>query len=182
MPHGCPRRIVFWWDGPRPEGIKLPPVVAALQARGDFDVRCCITGQHRELRGKRWMRWRPKCCAASCARTSVLRGFPSRTKIAAMLQTAHRSPAASGLLQTNPALAAPYRLGAGRTSIQIARRVGVVVFRSSRVACHPSPNSPVAIAQLNATLSAACLARAPTAVGPAQNPARPTMIGRTAGL
>lgn len=35
--------------GTRPEGIKLAPVVAALRTNEDFAVRCCITGQHRDL-------------------------------------------------------------------------------------------------------------------------------------
>lgn len=38
--------IVF---GTRPEAIKLFPVVQALQARGDLDVRTCVTAQHRGL-------------------------------------------------------------------------------------------------------------------------------------
>ncbi len=36
--------------GTRPEAIKMAPVVKALEKRpGDFDVRVCLTGQHREL-------------------------------------------------------------------------------------------------------------------------------------
>ncbi|MBI1321551.1 MAG: UDP-N-acetylglucosamine 2-epimerase (non-hydrolyzing) [Candidatus Hydrogenedens sp.] len=36
--------------GTRPEAIKMAPVVLALQARPDiFEVRVCLTGQHREL-------------------------------------------------------------------------------------------------------------------------------------
>src|ERR1700754_3209230 len=35
--------------GTRPEAIKLFPVVAALKARGDLDVRTCVTAQHRGL-------------------------------------------------------------------------------------------------------------------------------------
>lgn len=35
--------------GTRPEGIKLAPVVAALQADPRFQVQLCVTGQHREM-------------------------------------------------------------------------------------------------------------------------------------
>jgi UDP-N-acetylglucosamine 2-epimerase len=36
--------------GTRPEAIKMAPVVAALRARpDDFDVRVCVTAQHRDL-------------------------------------------------------------------------------------------------------------------------------------
>ncbi|MDF7775430.1 UDP-N-acetylglucosamine 2-epimerase (non-hydrolyzing) [Sphingomonas sp. AOB5] len=35
--------------GTRPEAIKLFPVVAAMKARGDLDVRTCVTAQHRGL-------------------------------------------------------------------------------------------------------------------------------------
>ena len=35
--------------GTRPEGIKLAPVAAALNARGDLDVRVALTGQHTDL-------------------------------------------------------------------------------------------------------------------------------------
>lgn len=36
--------------GTRPEGIKLAPVIRALAARpGDFEVRLCVTGQHRDM-------------------------------------------------------------------------------------------------------------------------------------
>lgn len=36
--------------GTRPEAIKMAPVVAALKARpGRFDVRVCVTAQHREM-------------------------------------------------------------------------------------------------------------------------------------
>ena len=38
--------IVF---GTRPEAIKMAPVVAALQARPDFETRVCVTAQHREM-------------------------------------------------------------------------------------------------------------------------------------
>ncbi|MBC9030932.1 UDP-N-acetylglucosamine 2-epimerase (non-hydrolyzing) [Sphingomonas sp. JC676] len=38
--------VVF---GTRPEAIKLFPVVHALQARDDLDVRTCVTAQHRGL-------------------------------------------------------------------------------------------------------------------------------------
>lgn len=35
--------------GTRPEGIKLAPVVQALAKRAAFDVKLCVTGQHREM-------------------------------------------------------------------------------------------------------------------------------------
>ncbi len=35
--------------GTRPEGIKLAPVYRALNAHPGFEVRLCVTGQHREL-------------------------------------------------------------------------------------------------------------------------------------
>ncbi|MBL7076034.1 MAG: UDP-N-acetylglucosamine 2-epimerase (non-hydrolyzing) [Kiritimatiellae bacterium] len=38
--------VVF---GTRPEAIKLAPVVQALKANGQMDVRICVTAQHREM-------------------------------------------------------------------------------------------------------------------------------------
>lgn len=38
--------VVF---GTRPEAIKMVPVVNALRAHGGFDIRVCVTAQHREL-------------------------------------------------------------------------------------------------------------------------------------
>jgi UDP-N-acetylglucosamine 2-epimerase (non-hydrolysing) len=38
--------VVF---GTRPEAIKMCPVVRELKSRGAFDVRVCVTGQHREM-------------------------------------------------------------------------------------------------------------------------------------
>lgn len=38
--------VVF---GTRPEAIKLFPVIRALEASGELEVRTCITGQHRDL-------------------------------------------------------------------------------------------------------------------------------------
>lgn len=38
--------IVF---GTRPEAIKMAPLVLCLRERTDFDVRVCVTGQHREM-------------------------------------------------------------------------------------------------------------------------------------
>lgn len=38
--------IVF---GTRPEAIKMAPVVHALKSRPEFDVRVCVTGQHRQM-------------------------------------------------------------------------------------------------------------------------------------
>lgn len=35
--------------GTRPEAIKMAPVVAALNAHGEFDARVCVTGQHRHM-------------------------------------------------------------------------------------------------------------------------------------
>ena len=35
--------------GTRPEAIKLAPLIRALRARADMDVRVCVTGQHREM-------------------------------------------------------------------------------------------------------------------------------------
>ena len=35
--------------GTRPEAIKMTPLVLALQKRGAFSVRVCVTGQHREM-------------------------------------------------------------------------------------------------------------------------------------
>ena len=35
--------------GTRPEAIKMAPVVKALQAEGSFDIRVCVTAQHREM-------------------------------------------------------------------------------------------------------------------------------------
>ena len=42
-----PRILVIF--GTRPEAIKLFPVIAAIKARGDLDVRVCVTAQHRGL-------------------------------------------------------------------------------------------------------------------------------------
>lgn len=35
--------------GTRPEAIKLCPLVLALRAHGGFDVKVCVTGQHRQM-------------------------------------------------------------------------------------------------------------------------------------
>jgi UDP-N-acetylglucosamine 2-epimerase (non-hydrolysing) len=43
-----PRKILFIF-GTRPEAIKLCPVVLHLVRAGGFDVRVCVTAQHREL-------------------------------------------------------------------------------------------------------------------------------------
>lgn len=41
---------VLFIFGTRPEAIKLGPVIREMQDRpGDFDVRVCVTGQHREM-------------------------------------------------------------------------------------------------------------------------------------
>jgi UDP-N-acetylglucosamine 2-epimerase (non-hydrolysing) len=42
-----PRVLVIF--GTRPEAIKLFPLVQVLQARGDLEVRCCVTAQHRGM-------------------------------------------------------------------------------------------------------------------------------------
>ena len=38
--------VVF---GTRPEAIKLAPVVKALRQAGTFEVRVCVTAQHRQM-------------------------------------------------------------------------------------------------------------------------------------
>jgi len=38
--------VVF---GTRPEAIKLVPVVKALRQAGTFEVRVCVTAQHRQM-------------------------------------------------------------------------------------------------------------------------------------
>ena len=35
--------------GTRPEAIKMCPLINELKSRGTFDVRVCVTGQHREM-------------------------------------------------------------------------------------------------------------------------------------
>ncbi len=42
-----PRVIIAF--GTRPEAIKMAPVIEALRAQGEFDVRIAVTAQHREL-------------------------------------------------------------------------------------------------------------------------------------
>ncbi len=43
------KRVLFIF-GTRPEAIKLAPLIKELERRGDkFDVRVCVTGQHREM-------------------------------------------------------------------------------------------------------------------------------------
>jgi UDP-N-acetylglucosamine 2-epimerase (non-hydrolysing) len=44
---GLPRIVVTF--GTRPEAIKMFPLVAALRASGQFDVKVVVTAQHREL-------------------------------------------------------------------------------------------------------------------------------------
>ena len=44
-----PRKSVAVFMGTRPEGIKMAPVVVALQECGDLDCRVIATGQHREM-------------------------------------------------------------------------------------------------------------------------------------
>jgi len=43
------RKSVAVFMGTRPEGIKMAPVVVALQESGDLDCRVVATGQHREM-------------------------------------------------------------------------------------------------------------------------------------
>lgn len=43
------RKSVAVFMGTRPEGIKMAPVVVALQQSGDLDCRVVATGQHREM-------------------------------------------------------------------------------------------------------------------------------------
>jgi UDP-N-acetylglucosamine 2-epimerase (non-hydrolysing) len=43
------RKTVAVFMGTRPEGIKMAPVIAALQACPDLDCRVVATGQHREM-------------------------------------------------------------------------------------------------------------------------------------
>jgi len=38
--------VVF---GTRPEAIKMSQVIAALKNSGDFEVKVCVTGQHRQM-------------------------------------------------------------------------------------------------------------------------------------
>jgi UDP-N-acetylglucosamine 2-epimerase (non-hydrolysing) len=42
------KKILFIF-GTRPEGIKLAPLVKKMQKSGGFDIKVCITGQHREM-------------------------------------------------------------------------------------------------------------------------------------
>lgn len=46
---GAGRRTVAVFMGTRPEGIKMAPVIAALQRSRDVDCRVVATGQHREM-------------------------------------------------------------------------------------------------------------------------------------
>jgi UDP-N-acetylglucosamine 2-epimerase (non-hydrolysing) len=43
------RKTIAVFMGTRPEGIKMAPVVAALQSSGDLGCRVVATGQHREM-------------------------------------------------------------------------------------------------------------------------------------
>ncbi len=44
-----PRKKVLVVFGTRPEAIKLAPVVLELRARAEFEVRVCVTAQHRQM-------------------------------------------------------------------------------------------------------------------------------------
>jgi len=41
-------RVLFAF-GTRPEAIKLAPVIHELRGRSSFQVRVCVTAQHRQL-------------------------------------------------------------------------------------------------------------------------------------
>ena len=43
------RKTLLFVFGTRPEAIKLAPVIRCLRDDGTFDVKVCLTGQHREL-------------------------------------------------------------------------------------------------------------------------------------
>ncbi|WP_076423918.1 non-hydrolyzing UDP-N-acetylglucosamine 2-epimerase [Aquipseudomonas alcaligenes] len=45
----CPRPRVLLVFGTRPEAIKMAPLLHALQADGGFEVRLCVTAQHRQM-------------------------------------------------------------------------------------------------------------------------------------
>jgi UDP-N-acetylglucosamine 2-epimerase (non-hydrolysing) len=42
------KKVLFIF-GTRPEGIKLAPLIKKMQENSDFEVKVCITGQHREM-------------------------------------------------------------------------------------------------------------------------------------
>jgi UDP-N-acetylglucosamine 2-epimerase (non-hydrolysing) len=42
------KKILFCF-GTRPEAIKLAPIINEFQGRGEFDVKVCVTSQHREM-------------------------------------------------------------------------------------------------------------------------------------
>ena len=44
-----PKHTLLVICGTRPEGIKLAPVIRELRRHDEFDVKLCLTGQHREL-------------------------------------------------------------------------------------------------------------------------------------
>jgi len=44
-----PRKKVLAVFGTRPEAIKLAPLVLELRARAEFEVRVCVTAQHRQM-------------------------------------------------------------------------------------------------------------------------------------
>lgn len=48
IPAGRRHRILFVF-GTRPEAIKLCPIVLHMRSRPEFDVRICVTAQHREM-------------------------------------------------------------------------------------------------------------------------------------
>ena len=48
MPSHTPLRVLFVF-GTRPEAIKLAPLIQELQSRRRFQVRICVTAQHRQM-------------------------------------------------------------------------------------------------------------------------------------
>ena len=47
-PGGGPASLLFVF-GTRPEAIKLCPLIRELRSRPQFDVRICVTAQHRQM-------------------------------------------------------------------------------------------------------------------------------------
>lgn len=45
---GLMNKLLFIF-GTRPEAIKMAPVILELRSRDEFDVKVCVTGQHREM-------------------------------------------------------------------------------------------------------------------------------------
>lgn len=47
-----PRLLLIF--GTRPEAIKMAPLLHALQTDGGFEVRLCVTAQHRQMLARCW--------------------------------------------------------------------------------------------------------------------------------